>query len=83
MERYHYLGAGPLCGAQMRYVIRSKRHGLLGGLSFSAAAWRVSARDRYIGCAPRPPRRALFRGHDPVDSASDACGGGFAFSVFE
>ncbi len=49
MGRHHYLGAGPLCGAQMRYLIRSSRYGWLGCLSFSAAAWRVEARDRWIG----------------------------------
>jgi len=49
MEEYHYLGKGPLCGAQLRYLIRSSRHGYLGGLSISGAAWRVSARDHWIG----------------------------------
>ena len=23
MDRYHYLGSGPLCGAQLRYLIQS------------------------------------------------------------
>ncbi|HEY2945208.1 MAG TPA: IS4 family transposase [Vicinamibacteria bacterium] len=49
MARYHPLGAGPLCGAQIRYLIRSATQGWLGGLAFSAAAWRVEARDRWIG----------------------------------
>ena len=49
MESYHYLGSGPLCGAQMRYLIKSPSYGWLGGLSFSGAAWRVEARDRWIG----------------------------------
>ena len=49
MDRYHYLGRGPLCGAQMRYLIKSPCYGWLGGLSFSGAAWRVKARDRWIG----------------------------------
>ncbi len=49
MDRYHYLKSGPLCGAQMRYLIRSSTKGWLGGLAFSAAAWRVRARDRWIG----------------------------------
>jgi len=49
MARYHYLGAGPLCGAQIRYLIKSNRYGWLGGLAFSAAAWRLEARDRWIG----------------------------------
>ncbi|MCK5134112.1 MAG: IS4 family transposase, partial [Candidatus Sabulitectum sp.] len=48
MQRYHYLGAGPLCGAQIRYFIESEQYGTLGGLAFSAAALRVSARDRWI-----------------------------------
>ncbi|MFH0730263.1 MAG: IS4 family transposase [Pseudomonadota bacterium] len=49
MQQHHYLGAGPLCGAQLRYLIKSATYGWLGGLSFSAAAWRVSARDQWIG----------------------------------
>jgi hypothetical protein len=52
MNRYHYLGAGPLCGCQMRYLIRSQKQGWLGGLAFSAAAWRVKARDAWIGWDP-------------------------------
>ncbi len=49
MNTYHYLGAGPLCGAQLRYLINSSGYGWLGGLAFSAAAWRVAARDEWIG----------------------------------
>jgi len=49
MDRYHYLGAGPLCGAQVRYLIESSVYGRMGGLAFSAAAWRVAPRDRWIG----------------------------------
>jgi hypothetical protein len=49
MSRHHYLGAGPLCGAQMRYLIYSGSYGYLGGLAFSSAAWRVEARDKWIG----------------------------------
>ena len=37
MEKYHYLGAGPLCGAQMRYLIKSSSCGWLGGLAFSGS----------------------------------------------
>ena len=47
--RYHPLGGAPLCGAQLRYLIRSPRHGWLGAVSFSSAAWRVKARDEWIG----------------------------------
>jgi hypothetical protein len=49
LNRYHPQGAGPLCGAQIRYSIRSRRGEWLGGLAFSAAAWRLEARDRWIG----------------------------------
>jgi hypothetical protein len=49
MATYHYLGAGPLCGAQVRYLIESSVYGWLGGVAFSAAAWRVAPRDRWIG----------------------------------
>lgn len=48
MESHHYLGRGPLCGAQMRYLIGS-RHGWVGGLSFSASSWHVADRDHRIG----------------------------------
>lgn len=53
MEQYHYLGSGPICGAQIRYLIRSSRIGVVGGLSFSSAAWRVGCRDEYIGWSDR------------------------------
>jgi len=49
LNRYHPLGAGPLCGAQMRYAIRSRTGEWLGGLAFSAAAWRLQVRDEWIG----------------------------------
>ena len=49
LARHHPLGAGPLCGAQLRYLIRSARFGWLGGLAFSAPAWRLAPRDRWIG----------------------------------
>lgn len=48
MQAHHPLGDGPLCGAQLRYLIRSEQ-GILGGLSFSAAAWRLGVRDEWIG----------------------------------
>ena len=59
MQRYHPLGEGPLCGAQLRYLIRSSEHGWLGGLAFSAPAWRVSSRDGYIGWSERARREHL------------------------
>ena len=48
MQTCHPLGAGPLCGAQLRYLVACDA-GYLGGLSFSAAAWRLAPRDAWIG----------------------------------
>ncbi len=56
LMKEHPLGAGPLCGAQLRYLIHSESHGWLGGLAFSAAAWQLKARDRWIGW-DQPARR--------------------------
>ncbi|MBI2566597.1 MAG: DUF4338 domain-containing protein [Candidatus Schekmanbacteria bacterium] len=54
VARYHFLGYHPLAGAQLKYLLES-RHGTVGCLSFGAAAWRVKARDAWIGwsCAQR------------------------------
>lgn len=49
LDFYHYLGSGPLCGAQLRYLIWSEHFGPLGGLSFSASAFRIRCRDQFIG----------------------------------
>lgn len=61
MDRYHYLGSGPLCGAQLRYLVWSENYGWLGGLAFSAAAWHVEARDQWIGWDDRARQRNLNR----------------------
>ena len=49
MNSYHYLGGGPFCGAQIRYLIRSKKYEWIGGFAFNSAAWRLEARDLWIG----------------------------------
>ena len=61
LKASHYLGNGPLCGAQIRYLVKSDRYGFLGGLSFSAAAWCLSARDEYIGWTEDARRHNLQR----------------------
>ena len=48
VDRYHYLGYTPLAGAQMRYLI-CWDGGVVGTLGFAAAAWKVAARDRWVG----------------------------------
>lgn len=49
MDRYHYVGGSLLCGAQIRYVIKSPEHGYLGALGFSSGCWALSDRDKHIG----------------------------------
>ena len=61
MNQHHYLGAGPLCGAQLRYLIHSDNYGYLGGLAFSAPAWRLAARDEWIGWDDQARRQNLQR----------------------
>jgi hypothetical protein len=57
-QAHHPLGAGPLCGAQLRYLVAS-RAGLIGGLSFSSAAWRLAPRDAWIGWDERARQAGL------------------------
>lgn len=49
MDEHHYLGSGPLCGAQLRYLVVSPIYGYLGAVSFSSAAWALKDRDKLIG----------------------------------
>jgi hypothetical protein len=61
LDRYHYLGSGPLCGAQMRYAVKSSTQGYLGALAFSSASWALKARDDYIGWTEGARRANLHR----------------------
>ncbi len=61
MERFHYLGKGPLCGAQIRYLVKSSRYGWVGALAFSSAQWRLKQRDRCIGWTEAARRANLNR----------------------
>lgn len=56
----HPQGAGPLVGAQMRYLIGSA-HGWLGGLGFGAAALQLADRDRWMGWDATTRRQQLHR----------------------
>ena len=56
----HPQGAGPLVGAQLRYLIQSE-HGWLGGLGFAAAALNLADRDRWIGWDAATRREHLHR----------------------
>jgi hypothetical protein len=61
MERYHYLGGGPLCGAQIRYLVRSETAGWVGALSFSAPALRLKERDQWIDWSEKARNHNLQR----------------------
>ena len=56
----HPQGAGPLVGAQMRYLIGSE-HGWLGGFGFGAAALQLADRDQWIGWDMATRRKHLHR----------------------
>ncbi len=61
LDRHHYLGSGPLCGAQIRYVVKSSTHGYLGALAFSSASWALKRRDQSIGWTEGARRANLHR----------------------
>lgn len=48
LMKLHYLGERLFC-AGLRYLVHSSAYGWLGALAFSPAAFRVSARDHFIG----------------------------------
>jgi hypothetical protein len=54
----HPLGAGPLVGRQLRYLIGSE-HGWLGGFGFAAPALQLTDRDRWIGWDTEERRKYL------------------------
>jgi hypothetical protein len=56
----HPCGAGPLVGAQLRYLIGSA-HGWLGGFGFSAAAITLRDRDAWLGWDDATRRARLHR----------------------
>ena len=58
IERYHYLGYGVPLGAHLKYFVCVHRQPIA-CLAFSGAAWRVEARDRWIGWSDAQRRRNL------------------------
>ena len=60
MDRYHYLGYRTPFGAQLRYFIHSGiNQAKLGCLQFSSPAWRMAARDHWIGWSDEQRQRNL------------------------
>jgi len=52
MQRYHYLGFKHVPGQNMRYLALDRVGRPVACLLFAAAAWKVAARDQFIGWAP-------------------------------
>jgi hypothetical protein len=61
IERHHYLGYAPVPGAQARYFVKSASGRDLALISFGASAWKVAARDRFIGWDDEQRRGGLAR----------------------
>lgn len=61
IQRYHYLGYRVPVGAQLRYLVRSERTGdqILACLQWTSAAWKMAARDHWIGWSHAQRARAL------------------------
>lgn len=57
--RYHYQGHAVPFGAQLRYLVYGAQSQPLGCLQFSSPAWRLAARDRWIGWDDTQRARAL------------------------
>lgn len=58
VARYHYLGYTPLSGSQMRYEIFAAEQ-RVALISFGASAWKLAARERFIGWDESQRRRNL------------------------
>jgi hypothetical protein len=58
LQAHHYLGAGSMAGAQLRYLARSGGE-VVAALGFGASAWLVAGRDRFIGWSDSSRRARL------------------------
>jgi hypothetical protein len=61
MQRYHYLGYRIPFGAHLRYFVRvmAPQSIRVGALQFSSPAWRMAAREQWIGWSESARRRNL------------------------
>ena len=63
VEKHHYLGHRVPFGAQLRYFVRvhAPKPVIAGCLQFSSPAWRMEARERYLGWDDAARRKNLQR----------------------
>ena len=75
VEPNHYLGYRAPVGAQLRYPVRSERTGdqVLACLQWSSPAWKMAARDCWIGWSAQERARNL-----PFIASAQASSSGFA-----
>jgi hypothetical protein len=59
IQRYHYLGYRVPVGANLRYFVRSADGRILAALQWTSPAWKMAARDRWIGWNPQQRARNL------------------------
>ncbi len=59
IARFHYLGWRVPFGAQLRYFVKSVDGHILACLSWTSPAWKIAARDSWIGWNPEQRRRNL------------------------
>lgn len=60
IERYHYLKHQTLAGEQLRYFVWHQDN-LIGLLGFGASAWKVGAREAFIGWTLKQKEKNLYR----------------------
>src|SRR3989338_1485414 len=60
LETHHYLGFGKTVGENLQYLVRDQQGRDLDCLLFGSAAWRVEARDRWIGWNDAQRQRHLI-----------------------
>src|SRR5260370_8904235 len=60
LQRYHYLGLRNCVGQNLKYLARDGGGRVLRWLLFGWAAWKVAARDCWIGWKPEQRQRHLF-----------------------
>lgn len=58
---YHYLGYRGIVGENMRYLVADAQERPLGCVLFGSAAWKVAARDTFIGWTESARRQGLHR----------------------
>ena len=59
LQRYHYLGFRVPVGAHLRYFVYSAKGQILACLLWTSPAWKMAARDRWIGWTPLQRARNL------------------------